>query len=149
MSPTELVTAVQENLKITVVLSENHGYQCIRQLQIASSGNDFGNEFRVRDHQVNRLSGEYVSIDLVKIAEGMGARTWLAKTPSEMCQALREARAETRPCVIVAPTEPYRYAPGSEMWWDVAPAEVSGDPNTQEIRKAYENERRKRQKFYY
>src|SRR5262249_17074013 len=28
MNPTELVTAVQEGLKITVVLSENHGYQC-------------------------------------------------------------------------------------------------------------------------
>src|SRR5262249_42924484 len=30
MNPTELMTALQEDLKITVVLAENHGYQCIR-----------------------------------------------------------------------------------------------------------------------
>ena len=87
MNPTELVTAVQENLKVTVVISENRGYQCIRQLQMASSGEDFGNEFRIRDPETNRLSGDYVSLDLAKTAEGMGARTWVATTPSEVCQA--------------------------------------------------------------
>ena len=29
MNPTELVTAMQEGLKITVVIAENHGFQCI------------------------------------------------------------------------------------------------------------------------
>ena len=149
MNPTELVTAVQENLKVTVVISENRGYQCIRQLQMASSGEDFGNEFRIRDAETNRLSGDYVTLDLAKTAEGMGARTWVAKTTAEVCEAAREARSETGPCVIVAPTEPHHYAPGSEMWWDVAPAEVSGDAKTQELRKAYEESRRQRQRFHY
>ena len=49
MNPTELVTAVQEGLKITVVLAENHGYQCIRRLQMWRTGVSFGNEFRRRD----------------------------------------------------------------------------------------------------
>ena len=148
MNPTELVTAVQENLKVTVVISENRGYQCIRQLQMVTSGEDFGNEFRIRDPATNRLTGDYVSLDLAKTAEGMGARTWVAKTPAEVCQAAREARSETGPCVIVAPTEPHRYAPGSEMWWDVAPAEVAGDAKTQERRKNYEDARRRR-RFHY
>ncbi len=149
MNPTELVTARQENMKITVVISENRGYQCIRQLQMASSGEDFGNEFRARDSETNRLSGDYVTLDLAKTAAGMGARTWSANTPSEVCQALREARSETGPCVIVAQTESHHYAPGSEMWWDVAPAEVSGDAKTQERRKAYEESRRQQQRFHY
>ena len=148
MNPTELVTAVQENLKVTVVISENRGYQCIRQLQMASSGEDFGNEFRIRDAETNRLSGDYVTLDLAKTAEGMGARTWVAKTTAEVCEAAREARSATGPCVIVAPTEPHHYAPGSEMWWDVAPAEVSGEAKTQERRKAYEDARG-RQRFHY
>src|SRR5690606_11378814 len=38
MNPTELVTAMQEDLKITVVISENHGYQVIRQLQMNRVG---------------------------------------------------------------------------------------------------------------
>ena len=149
MNPTELVTALQENMKVTVVISENRGYQCIRQLQMASSGQDFGNEFRARDTEANRLSGDYVTLDLAKTAAGMGARTWAATTPSEVCQALREARSETGPCVIVVPTESHHYAPGSEMWWDVAPAEVSGEAKTQERRKAYEESRGRLQRFHY
>ena len=50
MNPSELVTALQEGLKITVVLSENHGYQVIRQLQMARAGRSFGN--------VSRSTGE-------------------------------------------------------------------------------------------
>ena len=38
MNPTELMTAMQEGLKVTVVISENHGYQIIRALQMARAG---------------------------------------------------------------------------------------------------------------
>jgi 3D-(3,5/4)-trihydroxycyclohexane-1,2-dione acylhydrolase (decyclizing) len=62
MNPTELVTAIQEGLKVTVVLSENHGYQVIRQLQMGKAGRSFGNEFRKRDAS-KRLEGEYLTID--------------------------------------------------------------------------------------
>ena len=61
MNPTELVTAVQEGLKITVVVSENHGYQCIRRLQMWRTGISFGNEFRHRDPATNRLEGDYIA----------------------------------------------------------------------------------------
>ena len=56
MNPMELLTAVQENLKITVVISENHGYQCIRSLQVAKAGHSFGNEFRARQNETNPVS---------------------------------------------------------------------------------------------
>ena len=133
MNPTELVTAMQERLKITVVLSENHGYQCIRQLQLGRAGHSFGNEFRSRDSHTNRLEGDFVSIDFAKNAESMGARAWHVKTPAELKQALRDARAETRSCVIVVETEKYRFLPSSEVWWDVAAAEVSQDAATQKF----------------
>ena len=149
MNPTELVTAAQENLKVTVVLSDNHGFQCIRQLQMGTTGRDFGNEYRAREQKTNRLTGEFVPLDFKKNAESMGARAWHVKTPDEVCQALREARKESRPCVIVAATEPYRYVPWSGVWWDVAAAEVSEDPVTQELRKQYEQARDQWQRFYY
>ena len=57
MNPTELVTAVQEGLKLTVVISENRGYQCIRGLQELRSGQAFGNEFRRRNSETGRLDG--------------------------------------------------------------------------------------------
>jgi 3D-(3,5/4)-trihydroxycyclohexane-1,2-dione acylhydrolase (decyclizing) len=149
MNPTELVTALQEGLKITVVISENHGFQIIRNLQMNTVGRSFGNEFRARDAASRRLEGAYIPIDFVQNAASMGARTWHATTADGVRQALREAREETRSCVIVVETEPHRYLPGSGIWWDVEPAEVTGDPETDERRTTYENERARRQRFYY
>jgi len=149
MNPTELVTAMQENLKITVIISENHGFQCIRQLQMHRVGHSFGNEFRTRDAKSQALEGAYLKIDFAKNAESMGARAWQVNTPEELRNALRDARAETRTCVIVAETEKYHYAPGSGVWWDIAAAEVSADSTTQKRRTEYEEGRDKRQRFHY
>jgi 3D-(3,5/4)-trihydroxycyclohexane-1,2-dione acylhydrolase (decyclizing) len=149
MNPTELMTAVQEGLKITVVVSENHGYQCIRRLQMWRTGVSFGNEFRHRDAKSNRLEGEYVRLDLAKNAESFGARSWHVQTPEQVRQALREARIDRRPCVIVAETEKHRVLPGGGMWWDVAPAEVSRDPETQKRRAEFEQDRQRLQRFHY
>ncbi len=149
MNPMELVTAVQDDLKITVVIAENHGYQVIRQLQMNRVGRSFGNEFRARDPKSNRLEGDYLQIDFTKNAESMGARVWRVDTENKLRKALREARKEDRPCVVVAEIEKHRYLPGSGVWWDVAAAEVTNDPVTQELRHAYEEDRRKLQRFYY
>ena len=149
MNPTELVTAVQEGLKITVVVSENHGYQCIRRLQMWRTGVSFGNEFRRRDPKTNRLEGEYLPIDLARNAESFGARTWHVETPEQLRQALREARAEHRTCVIVAEVEKHRFLPGGGVWWDVAPAEVSHEPKTRELRAEYERDRGRLQRLHY
>jgi 3D-(3,5/4)-trihydroxycyclohexane-1,2-dione acylhydrolase (decyclizing) len=149
MNPTELMTALQERLKITVVIAENHGYQCIRRLQMWRTGVSFGNEFRHRDPAKNRLEGDYVSIDLAKNAESFGARAWQVQTADELSQALREARLERRTCVIVVETEKNRFLPTGGVWWDVAPAEISKDPETQKRRAEYEQDRRRWQRFHY
>lgn len=147
LNPGELVTMLQEGLKVTVVISENHGYQSIQRLQLWRHGRWFGNEFRARRN--GRLEGDYVELDLVRAAEGLGARAWRADSPDAVRSALAEARAERGPCVIVAETEPHRYLPGAEVWWDVAPAEVSGEAEVQERRAEYERERDELQRFYY
>ena len=138
MNPTELMTALQENLKITVVIAENHGYQCIRRLQMWRTGVSFGNEFRRRDPEANRLEGEYVRIDLAKNAESFGARTWHVDTPNSCARRCARRKTERGTCVIVAETEKHRFLPGGGVWWDVAPAEVSRDPITQKLRAEYE-----------
>jgi 3D-(3,5/4)-trihydroxycyclohexane-1,2-dione acylhydrolase (decyclizing) len=149
MNPSELVTALQEDLKITVVISENHGFQVIRQLQMARVGTSFGNEFRKRHREKNWLEGEYLDIDFAKNAESMGAKSWFVREPGELRKALKEARWENHACVIVVETEKHRYLPWSEVWWDVAPAEVTDDPKTKALREEYEKSRRKLQKFHY
>ena len=148
MNPMELVTTIQEGLKVTMVVANNYGYQVIRQLQLGRTGRSFGNEFRARDKVTNRLEGDYLAIDFARNAESMGARTWSVTTPDELRQALRQARAEERSCVIVAEVEKHRYLPGSGAWWDIAAAATSNDPETQKLRREYEEESRQ-QRFYY
>jgi 3D-(3,5/4)-trihydroxycyclohexane-1,2-dione acylhydrolase (decyclizing) len=148
MNPMELITACMEKLKITVIVSENHGFQIIRRLQMARAGRSFGNEFRQRDDS-NRLEGEYQQIDFTKNAESMGARVWHVFTPEDLRSAIREARAETRPCVVVVETQKFNFLPSGGVWWDVAPSEVTNDGVTQELRAAYEEERQRLQRFYY
>src|SRR4051812_20235705 len=149
LNPGELVTALQHGLKITVVISENHGYQSIRRLQMGRVGRHFGNEFRHRAAD-GRLDGEIVELDLARSAEGLGARAWRASTADGVRAALGEAREEaSRPCVILCETEPHRYLPDAGVWWDVAPAEVSGVPEVQERRAEYEQDRAEVQRFLY
>ena len=148
MNPTELVTSVQEGLKLTVVVSENRGYQCIRGLQELRSGQAFGNEFRRRNSQTGRLDGDYLEIDYAGNAASMGARTFNVSTEDELRQALRQAREETGTCVIVVRTARDATSPPSNLFWDFMVAEVSNDPLTVELRARYEEERRS-QRFHY
>ena len=80
MNPTELATAAQEGLKITVLISQNDGFQCIRDLQLRSVGRDFGNEFRSRGRRRTGSTVDFVEIDLAANARSLGARTWSVRT---------------------------------------------------------------------
>jgi 3D-(3,5/4)-trihydroxycyclohexane-1,2-dione acylhydrolase (decyclizing) len=150
MAPTELVTAAQEGLDLTVVISENHGYQVIRRLQMGRVGKSFGNEFRYRTAgplftdsakvkgEVAKLEGDYLAIDLVKMAEGMGCKTYRPVSADEFRKVLKETRSATGPIVIVVPTVQHALLPGAGVWWDVAPAEVSTQAWIAPLRQEYE-----------
>ena len=141
----ELLTSIQEGAKITVVLLDNHGYQCIHNLQRGSGGRSFGNDFRAR--RGGRLEGEPLAVDFMKNAESLGARTFTATTAGELARALGEARGEASSCLIYIPLATSAPLPGSS-WWDVPIAETSPLPSVQEARAAYEAAR-KRRRFHY
>lgn len=150
MQPSDLVTAMKEGLKVTIVLINNHGYQIIRRLQMGRVGVSFGNEFRERDEAANRLEGDYLEIDYAAHARSMGARAWRISSLAELDVALQEARAvKDRVCLIECEVEKHRYGLDSAVWWDVEPAEVSATPETQAAREDYETDRYERQRFYY
>ena len=140
MQPTELVTALQEGLNVTVVISENHGFQVIRRLQLMRNGAGFGNEFRKRTGPLAEatLDGEYLELDLVALATGLGARATRATTPDAVRAALADARSHGGPTVIVIPTNPDVNLPPAGVWWDVASAETSSLPEVRERREDYE-----------
>jgi 3D-(3,5/4)-trihydroxycyclohexane-1,2-dione acylhydrolase (decyclizing) len=142
MMNSEIVTAVAEGLKLTIVVLDNHGFQCILALQRLVGVPDFGNELRFRDAASNRLDGPYVPIDFRAHAESMGALALHACTPDELRDALARAKAADRITVIVVPTEPEKRMPGFESWWDVPVAGVSGQDTVRGARTAYDKKRR-------
>ncbi|ADO74688.1 3D-(3,5/4)-trihydroxycyclohexane-1,2-dione acylhydrolase (decyclizing) [Stigmatella aurantiaca] len=141
----ELLTSIQEGAKITAVLLDNHGYQCIHNLQRGSGSRSFGNEFRARKGE--RLEGEPLAVDFVQNAQSLGARTFTATTASELSAALRAARTVATSCLIYIPLEASPGLPGTS-WWDVPIAEVSPCSPVREKRAAYEDAKKK-QRFYY
>ncbi len=125
MMHSELLTALQEHKKVTVIVFNNHGYQCIRNLQESQGSLGFGNEFRYRDKSSNTLSGDYLPVDFCKYAEGLGAKAYHASSYDLLRSAIRDAKANTEISVIVIPVLPKTMSQGYQTWWRVGVAEVS------------------------
>jgi len=143
---TELVTARQEHLKITVLVIENEGYQSIHSLQRNRTGRSFGLEFRERSANGGALDGRYVGVDYAANARSLGCAVHSPASVDELRSCLEASRSETRPTVVVARVGP-RPVLDSDCWWDVGVAEVSPDERTRRL--AAEHARgRQLQRFY-
>jgi 3D-(3,5/4)-trihydroxycyclohexane-1,2-dione acylhydrolase (decyclizing) len=130
MHPTELVTAVQEDLKLTVVILDNGGYQSINGLALGHAGTAAGNEFRRRGADGRFPDGERLAVDYVANARSMGCEAVLAATVDELDAALRGARDGDATTVIVCPTDPDRGLLSAEAFWDLGVPEVADDETT-------------------
>ena len=147
MLHTEIVTAVQEGLKLTIVLVDNHGFGCIHGLQRGSGGNSFGNEFRHRAGRSGRLEGRPVDVDFARNAESLGATGVRAHTPKELREAL--AKAKTTPgVVLIFVTAPADVRLPGYSWWDVPVSATSKLPGVRAARAAYDRATKK-QRYYY
>jgi len=138
MMHTEIVTSIQEGYKLTIVLIDNGGFRCIRDLQTSSGSPSFGNELRFRDDRTNRLDGDFVPVDFAKNAESLGAIAIRAETPAQLVDALKDARTTERTILIYVPLTSQAQVPGFEGWWDVPIAEVSAEPDVNAARAEYE-----------
>jgi 3D-(3,5/4)-trihydroxycyclohexane-1,2-dione acylhydrolase (decyclizing) len=147
MMPTEIVTSVQEGIKIIVVLVDNHGFASIGSLSRSLGQGGFGTRYRTRDKKSGQLDGEQLTVDFAANARSLGAHTIKAATLGELKDALKAAKAQDRTTVIVVETDPSLGVPGYESWWDVAVAEVSELASVREARARYE-EARKRERYH-
>ncbi|HYA53024.1 MAG TPA: 3D-(3,5/4)-trihydroxycyclohexane-1,2-dione acylhydrolase (decyclizing) [Streptosporangiaceae bacterium] len=138
MMAQELVTAVQENIKIIVVLVQNHGFASIGELSESLGSQRFGTRYRYRNRESGRLDGGVLPVDLAANAESLGVRTLRTHTIEEFRAALLHARDATGPVLVHVETDPLVPAPDSESWWDVPVAEVAALDSTRQARKTYD-----------
>jgi len=140
MMAQELVTALQESIKLVVVLVENHGFASIGALSETVGTPQFGTSYRYRS-DTGRLDGDILPIDLAANAASLGAHVLHADTLGEFRQCMSQALASTRTTVVHVECDLATGSPSSRSWWDVPVAEVSTLPVTRAARTAYEQEK--------
>lgn len=137
MMAQEIVTSLQEGLKLTVVLVDNHGYSSIGGLSRGLGCGGFGTQLLGRD-------GSPLPVDLAKTAEGLGAHVFRVRNVEELRDALLAARGLERTAVIYVQVDGEVGVPSYDSWWDVPVAEVSETATVAEARRAYEEAGRAR-----
>lgn len=148
MSPSELYTATQERLKITVVVLDNGGYRSIARLASGNLGRSINNDFRDRSDDGRSPDGRPVVLDLVANAASLGCHSVRATSVDELRRALEEARDHDGPCVIVCPTDPGGALLRSGAFWDLGVPEVSTDPAVTSATASHRAEAQRRQRRF-
>ena len=140
MMPTELVTAVQEGIKVIVVLVQNHGFHSIGSLSESLGSQRFGTSYRFRGAESGRLDGAVIPVDLAANARSLGAHVIEVHSRAELAQAIKDAKAAPArggPVVIHVETDPLVHTPDSDAWWDVPVSAISELDSTQDSYRDY------------
>src|SRR4029079_1388961 len=99
MMAQELVTAVQEGVRLVVVLVQNHGFASIGALSETVGAPRFGTSYRYRGHS-GQLDGDILPVDLAANAASLGAQVLRADTLGTFRHALTQALASMRTTVV-------------------------------------------------
>lgn len=127
MLHSELLTSLENNYKINIILLDNKGYQCISNLQKANGSRGFGNQFNK-------------SVDYQAMAKAMGVKAYFAKDLDSLEAALYASRDELQSTLIEVKVLPDSMSRGYASWWRVDVAQVSKDSK---VTDAYQNMQKK------
>lgn len=147
MNNHEIVTAIQEGVKFTILLLNNNGYASIGGLSESIGSERFGTMYKYRDEASGQLSGGFLPVDLAKNAESLGAHVIRATDRTSLEAALAESKKSDRVTVIYIETSLYRTVKGYHAWWEVPVAEVSTSPTVQKAFETYQ-ENKKSQRIF-
>lgn len=146
MMAQELVTAIQESIKLTVVLLNNHGFGSIGGLSTAVGSQRFGTQYRYRNEASGQLDGDRLPVDLAANARSLGAHVIECTDIASVKAALQEAKTIDKTTVIYVETDLFQGVDGY-AWWEVPVADVSEVDSVKAAQAAYE-EGRKKQRYY-
>jgi 3D-(3,5/4)-trihydroxycyclohexane-1,2-dione acylhydrolase (decyclizing) len=143
MMAQEIVTSIQERLKLTVVLFDNEGFASIGGLSRSKGTGGFGTRYRYRaggslGDDTSHTNGEPLPVDLALNAQGLGAHVISTRNIEELRDALVAAKTVDRTVVIYVPVDRYEGVPGYESWWEVPVAEVSESAEVKAAREEHQ-----------
>ncbi len=145
MLHTELVTAVAEDIKIVVVLVQNHGFASIGHLSETVGSGRFGTRYRRQDPTTFDFAEDVLPVDLAANARSYGIDVIEVPPGPDAAQRLQravtQAKESPRITLVHVDADPLVYGPDGGGWWDVPVAEESTLQATREARAAYDRDR--------
>jgi 3D-(3,5/4)-trihydroxycyclohexane-1,2-dione acylhydrolase (decyclizing) len=146
MNSNEIITSIQEGIKINIVLLNNNGFASIGGLSESLGSKRFGTKYRYRNDKTNQLDGEVLPVNFIENAKSLGANVKEADSVESINKALAEAKRSDKTTLIYVETDLKKGVEGY-AWWEVPVAEVSEMDSVNEAYKVY-LDNKKKQKYY-
>ncbi|MFL5658664.1 MAG: 3D-(3,5/4)-trihydroxycyclohexane-1,2-dione acylhydrolase (decyclizing) [Ktedonobacteraceae bacterium] len=139
MMSSEIVTSIQENYKLIIVLLDNSGFKSIGALSRSLGQEGFGTRYVYPRNgrwptDAAGADVQTLPVDLAANARSLGAHVIKCKTYADFVATLATVRTTDRTSVIYIQNDRYVGIPDYEGWWDVPVAEVSEQPSVQAAR---------------
>lgn len=152
MMNSEIVTSIQENYKLNIVLFDNAGFKSIGALSRSLGQDGFGTRYVYPRNgtwptDAAGTDVQTLPVDLAANARSLGAHVIECKTYEEFVAALKTAQTLDRTTVIYIQNDRYVGIPNYESWWDVPIAEVSTMREV-EARRAEWEQMRKQERYF-
>ncbi|MDF1797257.1 MAG: 3D-(3,5/4)-trihydroxycyclohexane-1,2-dione acylhydrolase (decyclizing) [Coxiellaceae bacterium] len=123
MLHSELLTSIQEGVKINVIVLDNGGFQCIKNLQVSQGADSFGNE-------------RHVPVDFEQYGRALGLNAWQADDCDALQDLLPHVRSSKQSTLIAMNVLPDSMSSGYESWWRVDVSEISNQTRVVEAHQA-------------
>ena len=136
MLHTEMVTAVQEGIKINVLLFDNASFGCINNLQMEQGVDSLCTELRYRSGDDPIREGAFMNIDFAMNARSYGFKAYTARNAAELRAALADAAKQTVSTLIDIKVAPKSMTHGYGGWWNVG---VSANPRCDKQKRALDS----------
>lgn len=146
MNSSEIITSIQEGIKINIVLLNNNGFASIGGLSESIGSQRFGTKYRYRNAKTDQLNGNILPINFPENAKSLGANVIEADSVDSINSALDEAKKSDKTTLIYVETDLKKSVEGY-AWWEVTVAEVSEMDSVKDAYKLYQ-ENKKKQKYY-
>ena len=131
MLHSEIMTAMQERVKVNILVFDNCGFGCINNLQMSNGVGSLATEFRYRDGR-GEIKGGLIPVDYAMVARGYGLKTYTARTIEELKAALGDAQKQRVSTLIDLKVIPKTMTEGYNSWWNVGIATTSSKPEALE-----------------
>ncbi|QCR52552.1 3D-(3,5/4)-trihydroxycyclohexane-1,2-dione acylhydrolase (decyclizing) [Brachybacterium sp. SGAir0954] len=138
MAPQEIATIVAEDLKVILVILQNHGWSSIGALSESHGSQRFGTKYRMRSGESGLLDGDKLPFDIPANISSYGLEVAEVSSTADFRDAYRRAEASEHATAIVVNTDLYGPHPPGSGWWDVPVSATSRLESTQAARTEYE-----------